>query len=64
MGSVFPLTGYELRLSKRVNFPGFLASLAKTVCVRAEHKGLKFRYQPLGDLQRVGRGTENRIRQI
>jgi signal transduction histidine kinase/DNA-binding response OmpR family regulator len=46
------------------NFLGFLASLAKTIRVRAEHKGLEFRYQPLGDLPRVVVGAENRIRQI
>lgn len=46
------------------DFPGFLEAIAKTIRVRAEQKGLDFRYQPLGDLPRVVRGAESRIRQI
>jgi PAS domain S-box-containing protein len=46
------------------DFPGFLVGITKTISVRAEQKGLDFRYQPLGDLPQVVRGAENRIRQI
>jgi PAS domain S-box-containing protein len=46
------------------NFLGFLESIAKTIRVRAEQKGLEFRYQPLGNLPQVVRGAEKRIRQI
>lgn len=46
------------------DFPGFLEAIAKTIRVRAEQKGLDFRYQSLGDLPRVVRGAENRIRRI
>jgi K+-sensing histidine kinase KdpD len=46
------------------NFPAFLTTIAKTIRVRAEHKGLEFHYKPLGNLPKVVCGAENRIRQI
>jgi PAS domain S-box-containing protein len=46
------------------NFPAFLTTIAKTIRVRAEHKGLEFHYEPLGNLPKVVCGAATRIRQI
>jgi PAS domain S-box-containing protein len=46
------------------DFFEFLESIAKTIRVRAEQKGLNFRFQTLGELPQAVHGAENCIRQV